>query len=1019
MKVKPDLRQGFPAICLCYPAFMTGNPRIVPLESGQLESGQVESCTSGDDGILELETALEETSTRIAPVAGSSVPRTAWPEPEDDAPTPSRWLGTAAPLSAAALVFAWTAFFAWANLSAIRAGAAPAQWAEWLVAWSVPVLLVMTGLLLALRTSRREAGRFTDVARALGEESARLEARLVTVNGELSLAREFVAAQSRDLESLGRIATERLSHNAEKLAALIQDNSAQIEAIGTVSASALENMDKLRGQLPVIANSAKDVTNNIGSAGRTAHAQLQDMVTGFHRLNEFGQASERQVATMRDGVNATVEEFTRQADLLGEIASQRFAALADEGIQFRASLDDDEVAALASIRTRAAALAEENARLRASLDDEEAAALTAIRTRATTLADEGARLRATLDDEEAAALAAIRIRATTLAEELGAARAQFAGHENAAHEALAARLALLRDEAARASTTLRQGEAGAMEALRGGLAALSGEAHAVWTELDRLDGAAIASATTRLADLTASADALHASIAARSTELSEDIWARRAELETAGRSAVEGQRSRLGEIDAAIKAQRERHLAQSRELVEHSDRIGERLGLFTETMGTLGAHGDEVAAKLDSGLALLAERLTASRAAMAGTDGAIAALTDDSVRLLELIQASAAHTREALPQALAGAEDRLKGIETSVVTLRDALGEAGTSGQALSDYVIATRAGLGEAAGQLTALHSGLEDAAHGHRAQVAAIREEIAAARGESEALAGQVQDTLQAAIDRLAAAARETASGIASDSEATLDAVAARLGEKSAAAIETAMAGQSFLVVGRLEAAVAAAATAAREAAIQMRDQLARVDELAGNLERRVEHARNRAEEHIDDDFARRVAVITESLNSAAIDIAKALSSDVTDTAWASYLRGDRGIFTRRAVALLDGSQVRAVAQHYEADRDFRENVNHYIHDFEAMLRNLLSTRDGNALGVTLLSSDMGKLYVALAQGIERLRGVVSFRYTLSHVFPPPSGGGYETWLRSGLAGVGGGAPRSRAQTTPTQLR
>ena len=115
----------------------------------------------------------------------------------------------------------------------------------------------------------------------------------------------------------------------------------------------------------------------------------------------------------------------------------------------------------------------------------------------------------------------------------------------------------------------------------------------------------------------------------------------------------------------------------------------------------------------------------------------------------------------------------------------------------------------------------------------------------------------------------------------------------------------------------------------------------------------------------------MITESLNSAAIDIAKALSSDVTDTAWASYLRGDRGIFTRRAVALLDGTQARAVAQHYEADRDFRENVNHYIHDFEAMLRNLLSTRDGNALGVTLLSSDMGKLYVALAQGIERLRG------------------------------------------------
>jgi hypothetical protein len=38
--------------------------------------------------------------------------------------------------------------------------------------------------------------------------------------------------------------------------------------------------------------------------------------------------------------------------------------------------------------------------------------------------------------------------------------------------------------------------------------------------------------------------------------------------------------------------------------------------------------------------------------------------------------------------------------------------------------------------------------------------------------------------------------------------------------------------------------------------------------------------------------------------------------------------------------------------------------------MLRSVLSTRDGHALAVTLLSSDMGKLYVALAQAIERLR-------------------------------------------------
>jgi hypothetical protein len=159
-------------------------------------------------------------------------------------------------------------------------------------------------------------------------------------------------------------------------------------------------------------------------------------------------------------------------------------------------------------------------------------------------------------------------------------------------------------------------------------------------------------------------------------------------------------------------------------------------------------------------------------------------------------------------------------------------------------------------------------------------------------------------------------------------------------------------------------------REATIQLRDQLAAVNELVGNLEQRVAHARERAEEQVDNDFVRRVALITESLNSNSIDIAKALSTEVTDTAWAAYLRGDRGIFTRRAVILIDANEAKSIQQIYERDQDFREHVSRYIHDFEAILRQVLSTRDGNALGVTLLSSDMGKLYVALAQGIERLR-------------------------------------------------
>jgi hypothetical protein len=146
--------------------------------------------------------------------------------------------------------------------------------------------------------------------------------------------------------------------------------------------------------------------------------------------------------------------------------------------------------------------------------------------------------------------------------------------------------------------------------------------------------------------------------------------------------------------------------------------------------------------------------------------------------------------------------------------------------------------------------------------------------------------------------------------------------------------------------------------------------ISETSAALEARISEAKDEAERGDQSNFARRVALLIESLNSSAIDVTKILSNDVTDTAWASYLRGDRGVFARRAVKLLDASEAKEVAKHYSEDSDFREQVNRYIHDYESMLRNVMATRDGNPLSVALLSADTGKLYVALAQAIERLR-------------------------------------------------
>jgi hypothetical protein len=139
---------------------------------------------------------------------------------------------------------------------------------------------------------------------------------------------------------------------------------------------------------------------------------------------------------------------------------------------------------------------------------------------------------------------------------------------------------------------------------------------------------------------------------------------------------------------------------------------------------------------------------------------------------------------------------------------------------------------------------------------------------------------------------------------------------------------------------------------------------------LEQHLDRQQSTDRERATEEFARRVSLLIDSMNSASIDVGKILSDEVDEKAWESYLKGNRGIFTRRAVRLLDGSESRAIRSHYEADGEFQQSVNRYIHDFEAMLRRVLAERDGGMIAVTLMSSDMGKLYAALGEAIDRRR-------------------------------------------------
>jgi predicted nucleic acid-binding Zn-ribbon protein len=884
---------------------MAGETRIIAFGTNGNENGGTEPLPQEGAAMLD---------------DSQSVPWVEWDG--EPAPQTRSWKDAAVPVAASVLILVWTGFFVWSQWQAFAQGSA-AQVPGMVTQWAVPVLLVVALWLLFMRSSRREATRFGDAAALLSRESANLETRLHTVNGELSLAREFIAAQARDLESVGRVAVERLNLNAERLQELVRENGDRLDTIHTVSKSALENMDRLRGQLPVIASSAKDVTNQIGNAGRAAHAQLEELIGGMGRLNEMGAATNQQVAAVRESMDSAASGFTRACEDLEKLALARFEALTEKGAEFRARLESDEIETLAAIRTRAAALAYEIEGVRASLDTHEAESLVSLRSRLTALRDESGVVGRALADSEARAADAWTVRLATVDQH---------------RTELEARIGEL--------------ERTALDSMRERADRLAHRAEELQTRLSADDQAALASLQERFDVLASRAGTLQSRLAADE------------------QTALARISSQLAALDGAVAERLADHERHADTLARRSEVLVSVLGDHGQRMASVAQSGAQIEATLTRSLSTLSDRLTASRTTLAATEGEVERLTDASVRLLELIQASAKHSSGVLPEALAIADDRLSRLGDKVLSLIDEIETGSRRSNELHGTIDGLREALAKVQTQIEAGQTAISDRNETHYAELGALRAEIEEIERTGERVGMRTRGELAAAIEQLAGSVRVVLGSLEDEGSMRVRAMADRLGEESAAAIDRVMRPRAAEAAGALEQAVAHASGAGREAATQMREQLAAVEEAVGHLESRVSLAREQAQEQVDNDFSRRAALIADALKSNAIDIATALSSDVADTAWSAYLRGDRGIFTRRAVSLLEASEVRAIQQIFERDDAFRDNVNRYIHDFEALLRQVLSTREGNALGVTLLSSDMGKLYVALAQGIERLR-------------------------------------------------
>jgi archaellum component FlaC len=433
------------------------------------------------------------------------------------------------------------------------------------------------------------------------------------------------------------------------------------------------------------------------------------------------------------------------------------------------------------------------------------------------------------------------------------------------------------------------------------------------------------------------ADALGNNVNAVASAL-DSLSGRVAEQERASQHMIAEIERALGELEQRFAA-----LADSGD--ERAERFRDAVGQSRSELEALGQQTDAQQQSLDT----LSERTQSLQTALERLSATVRAQLSDS---LEQASGQADHL-----------VNSTRSIRPEIEWIRDAAREAG-------ERLGATGTGIAEQQDRLSALLGALEDGVGGAEQRLANLASTISSAQAEAAQLTDDTGPALVQAMVQVKEAAARAAERAREAIATIIPESAEGLSDATRVALEQVIRDTVEQRLRDVETVAAQAVDSARAATDRLTQQMLVLGQSATALEQHVEKQLEERREADSEAFARRVALLIDSMHSASIDVGKILSDEADEKAWDSYLKGDRGVFTRRAARLIGSSETKAIRAHYESDGEFQQSANRYIHDFEAMLRRVMAERDGGPIAVTLMSSDMGKLYAALSDAIDRRR-------------------------------------------------
>ncbi len=109
--------------------------------------------------------------------------------------------------------------------------------------------------------------------------------------------------------------------------------------------------------------------------------------------------------------------------------------------------------------------------------------------------------------------------------------------------------------------------------------------------------------------------------------------------------------------------------------------------------------------------------------------------------------------------------------------------------------------------------------------------------------------------------------------------------------------------------------------------------------------------------------------SLAELTIDLEE-LANDTSDPAlWRRWLDGDRSVFARQLGQSIGPDSVDRIASLYRDNPRFHDTADAYLEDFEGMLKRTRGNDPDGVLASSILTSDTGKIYLAIAYALGRL--------------------------------------------------